>query len=96
MWSLKYITNDLFTKQKQIMNMESRLVFTRWESGKRGTDGEVGVGRCRLLHLEWMGDEVLLYSTGNGIQSLGENEREKKKKKQVWMGGYVTLLYSRN
>ena len=63
------------------MNMESRLVFTRWESGKRGTDGEVGVGRCRLLHLEWMGDEVLLYSTGNGIQSLGENEREKKKKK---------------
>ena len=24
-----------------------------------------------LLHLEWMGNEVLQYSTGNYIQSLG-------------------------
>jgi len=27
MWSLKYGTNDLTTKQKQIMNMKDRLVF---------------------------------------------------------------------
>ena len=40
------------TKQKQIMDMESRLVFSRSERGKKGMDGEFGVGRCKLLHLE--------------------------------------------
>ena len=33
-------------------------------------DGEFGVGRCKLLHLEWIGNEVLLYSTGSYSQSL--------------------------
>ena len=30
-----------------------------------------GLSRCKLLHLEWMGNEVLLYSAGNYVQSLG-------------------------
>ena len=34
-------------------------------------DGEFGVSRCKLLHLEWMGSKVLLYGTGNSIQSIG-------------------------
>ena len=34
-------------------------------------NGEFGVGRCKLLHLEWISNEVLLYSTGNYVQSLG-------------------------
>ena len=29
--------------------------------GEGGMDGKFGVGRCRLLHLEWMGDRILLY-----------------------------------
>ena len=33
--------------------------------------GEFGVDRFKLSHLEWMSNEVLLYSTGNYIQSLG-------------------------
>ena len=33
-------------------------------------DWEFGVGRCKLLHLEWISNEVLLYSTGNYIQLL--------------------------
>ena len=53
------------------MDMESRLVFSRGEGGERGTDGEFGVGRYRLLRLECVGDEALLYSTGNCTQSLG-------------------------
>ena len=69
MWSLKYTTNDLSTIQKQIMDMEGRLVFAR-EGGRREDDGwEFGVGRCRLLHLEWMGDGVLLCSTDICIRS---------------------------
>ena len=31
-------------------------------------DWESGVGRCRLLHLEWINKEVLTYSTGNYTQ----------------------------
>ena len=34
-------------------------------------DWEFGVRRCKLFHLEWIGSEVLLYSTGNYSQSLG-------------------------
>ena len=33
-------------------------------------DWEFGVGRCKLLHLKWISNEVLLYSTENYIQSL--------------------------
>ena len=36
-----------------------------------GMDGEFGVGRCKLLHLEWIGCEALLRSMGSSIQSLG-------------------------
>ena len=37
------------------------------EGGEREWDG---LGVCKLLHLEWISNEVLLYSTGNYIQSL--------------------------
>jgi len=33
--------------------------------------GEFGVSRYTLFHLEWRSNEVLLYSMGNSIQSLG-------------------------
>ena len=46
-------------------------MFARGEGGERWTDEEFGVGRCRLLHLEQMGDGILLYSIGNCVQSLG-------------------------
>ena len=32
---------------------------------------EFGDGRCKLVHLEWISNEVLLCSTGNSIHSLG-------------------------
>lgn len=33
-------------------------------------DGEFGVSRCKLLHLEGTGHEVLLRGPGNYIKSL--------------------------
>ena len=33
--------------------------------GGGGMDGEFGVCRCKLLHLEWVRNEALLYSTGD-------------------------------
>ena len=50
--------------------MENRLVVTKREGGGSGTDGEFGVGRCKLLHLKCISNEVLEYSTGNSIESL--------------------------
>ena len=68
MWNIKYGTNEPITKQT---HRENRLVVAKWEEGGRGRDWEFGVGRCKLLHLEWISNEFLLYSTGDSIQSLG-------------------------
>ena len=43
MWSVKYGTNDLSTKQKWIMDMESRLMFDSWEGGERGLIVSLGL-----------------------------------------------------
>ena len=51
--------------------MENRLVAAKGGGGGSGMDKEFGVGRCKLLHLEWINNEVLLHSTGNYVQSLG-------------------------
>ena len=39
----------------------------QWGGGDSGIDWESGVSRWKLLHLEWMVNETLLYSTGNYI-----------------------------
>ena len=36
--------------------------------GNRGMDWDFGVGRCKLLHLEWINNKVLLHSTGSYIR----------------------------
>ena len=46
-------------------------MVAKGERGGSGMDREFGVVRCKLLHLEWISNEVLLNSTGNCIQSLG-------------------------
>ena len=35
--------------------------------GGSGVVGELGVNRCKLLPLEWIGNEILLCSTGNYV-----------------------------
>ena len=56
-------------------------------------DGEVEVGRCRLLHLEWMSTALLLYSTGRYVQclGLGHDGRRYEKKQTKKMYTYVCL-----
>ena len=51
--------------------MENRLVVAKGKGGENGRDEEFGISRCKLLHLECISNEVLLYSTGNYIQALG-------------------------
>ena len=56
--------------EKKLMDLENRLVVANgWREGS-GMDWEFGVNRRKLLHLEWISNEILLYSTRNYIQSL--------------------------
>ena len=75
----------LFTKQKQIMAMESRLVVARGREEGVGWLGSSGVGRCKLLHLEWISNGVLLYSTRNYVQSLGLEHDGRQCKKRMYI-----------
>ena len=49
--------------EKNRMDLDNRLVAA--EGAGSGMDWESGVNRCKLLHLEWISNEILLYSTGN-------------------------------
>ena len=57
---------NLSTEEK-IMDLREETYGCRGEGGRSGSDWESGVNRCRLLHLEQIGNEILLYSTGNYI-----------------------------
>ena len=46
-------------------------MVAKGEEGGSGMDWDLGISKCKLLHLEWMGNELLLYSTRNSVQSLG-------------------------
>ena len=52
----------------------------------RGLDWEFGVSRCKLFHLEWINNELVLYSIGNYVQSLGmEHDVRWYEKKNAYM-----------
>ena len=46
----------------------NRLLVAK--AGGSGMDWEFGVSRCKPLHVEWISNEILLYSTGDSVQSL--------------------------
>ena len=60
-------------KKKQTHKHREQTVVVKKERGESGMDWESGVSKSKPLHLEWISNEVLLYSTGNYIQSLGIN-----------------------
>ena len=62
---------NLSMKHKQ--TQENRLVVVKGAGVGSGMDWEFGVSRCKLLHLEWIDNKVLLYSTGNYIQYPGKD-----------------------
>ena len=63
---LTYLQN-----RNRLTDIENRLVVAKGMGRRSGMDGEFRVGRWKLLHLEWINNKVLLYSTGNYIQPLG-------------------------
>ena len=61
---------DLSTKQKQTHRHREQTYGCQGGRGGSGMDWEFGIAVINPLHLEWISKEVLLYSTGNYIQSL--------------------------
>ena len=55
-------------------------------------DGVLGVKTCSLLPLEWIRNEILLYSTGNYISSLMMEHGNMRKRLYISMCDWVTLL----
>ena len=49
---------------ENLMDVENRLMVSKGEEGRGSEmDWEFGVNRCKLLHVEWISNEILLYST---------------------------------
>ena len=65
-WNLIYSTNEPFHR-KETHGLGEQTCGC--QDGGRGSrmDWESGVNICKLLHLEWISNEILLYSTGNYI-----------------------------
>ena len=71
MCNLKYGTNESIHKTETDSQTKITDLRVKGDRGRSEMVWEFGVGRCTLLHLEWMGNELLLYRKGNFVQSLG-------------------------
>ena len=52
--------------EKKIMDLEIKRVVAK-EGGESRMDWELGVNGCKLLPLEWISNEILLFSTENYV-----------------------------
>ena len=55
---------SLFSKQ-MFTDIENRLLVAKGGGGRK--DWEFGISRYKLLHIGWINNKVLLYSTENYI-----------------------------
>ena len=86
---------NLSTKSKQSHRDTEQTCACQGGGGGSGVDGEFGV--IKLLDLEWISNEVLLYSTGNYIQCFGiAHDGRGYKKGNVYVQDWVSLLSCRN
>ena len=58
---------NLSTENKQTHRLGEKNCGCQRRGGGSGMDWKFGVSRCKLLHFEWIRNEILLYSTGNYI-----------------------------
>ena len=57
---------NLSTEQK-LQKSGEQTCGCQGGGGRSGMNWASGVNRCKLLHLEWISNEILLYSTGDYI-----------------------------
>ena len=80
-WNLIFGTNEPFHQKENHGNGEQTCGC---QGGGTGMDWEFGVNRCKSLHLEWISNEILLYSPENYIWSL-MMEHDNVRKRNVHM-----------
>ena len=70
MWNLKkkMIQMNLFTKQKQTHRLREPTYGYGGGGWGEGIVREIGIDMYTLLHLKWITNKDLLYSTGNSAQ----------------------------
>ena len=51
---------NLSTEKKQTHGLGEQTCGCQVEGGGSGMDQELGVNRCKLLHFEWISNEILL------------------------------------
>ena len=56
--------------EKKLIYLENRVVVAKEGGEGSGRDWKFGVSRCKIMHSEWISNEILLYSIGNHIYSL--------------------------
>ena len=57
-------------------------MFAKGEAGFGRMDCGVGNSRCKLLHIEWINNNVLLYSAGNYVHYHVINHNGKEYEKE--------------
>ena len=73
---------NLSMRQKQTQRHRKEACgCQRGRRMREGMDWEFGVSRCKLLHIEQLGNKVLLYSSENYIQypEIKHNGKEYEK-----------------
>ena len=62
------------------------------EEGGGGIDWKFGISRCKILHIGWINNKVLLCSTGNYFQYVVVNHNGKEyEKKSMYIYTYVHI-----
>ena len=51
---------NLSTEKKQIHGLGEQTYGCQGEEGGSRMDWEFGISRCKMLHLEWVSNEILL------------------------------------
>ena len=68
--------------QKQTHRHKEQTCGCQRGGGRGGKDWEFGISRCKLLHIGWINNKVLLYSPGNYIQYPVINHNGKEYEKE--------------
>ena len=68
-----------------LTDIQNRLVVAVGEEGGSGIDSKFGIGRCKLLHLEWISNESYCIAQGPISNLLGLNMREISMRKIMYI-----------
>ena len=73
---------NISTKQKQTHRHREQTCGCPGRGAEGVVNWEFGISKWKLLHIEWINNMVLMYSTGNYIQYPVINYNEKEYKEE--------------